>query len=206
MTKSKKVWWRIFHLTLSVIQATRPYHSLNHLRMASLSIWLAHGDVIMPFQSRAGRLGVAAQRLRSGHPLVSSPLARAVLCWDHSVSWWKAVEWPDLRSEGCGMQSTMVVNVRLETRKYMSVWSDPFSSSCQDPICFPESSGTNHYPSTRALGDNSSRAQFLLSLETISKINNPRHHYIKKIRLQQSFSEILSCCTKHGPHYKEHHS
>lgn len=136
----------------------------------------------------------------------SSPLARAMLCWDRSVSWWKAVEWPDLRSEGCGMQSTMVVNVRLETRKYMSVWSDPFPSSCQDPICFPESSGTNHYPSTRALGDNSSRAQFLLPLETISKVNNPRHHYIKKIRLQQYFSEILSCCTKHGPHYKEHHS
>lgn len=79
------------------------------------------------------------------------------------------------------MQSTMVVNVRLETKKYKSVWSDPFPSSSQDPICFPESSGANQYPSTWALGDNSSRSQFFLLLETISKVNNTGYHYIKKI-------------------------
>lgn len=87
------------------------------------------------------------------------------------------VEWPGLRLEGCVMQSVMAVEVRLETRKYMSVWSDPFLSSHQNPICFPESSGANQYSCSWALGGSSSRTQFSFALETILKVNNTGHHY-----------------------------
>lgn len=79
------------------------------------------------------------------------------------------------------MQSIMAVKVRLETRKYMSVWSEPFLSSHQNLICFPESSGANRYSCSWALWDSSSRTQFSFALETIFKVNNTRYHYSKKI-------------------------
>lgn len=81
----------------------------------------------------------------------------------------------------------------------MSVWSDPFPSSSQDPICFPESSGANQYPSTWALGDNSSRSQFFLLLETISKVNNTGYHYIKKIWLQHPSQKYVLVAQKMDP-------
>lgn len=142
--------------------------------------WLAHGDIMILFQNRTWDLGVGAQSLRSGCPLVPKSWREA--CCVETMLWAdKMLTWLDLGSEGCVMQSIMAVEVRLETRKYMSVWSDPLLGSHENPIRFPESSGTNHCSCSRALWGSSSRTQSSLALEIILKVNNTRYHYLKKV-------------------------
>lgn len=79
------------------------------------------------------------------------------------------------------MPSIMAAEVRLETRKYMSVWSHPLLGSHENPICFPESSGPDHCSCSQALWGSSFRTQSSLVLEIILKVNNTRYHSLKKV-------------------------
>lgn len=130
--------------TIIIGQSSGSHHpgaSRTELRQV---IWLAHSDITILFQSRTQGLSVSVQSLRSGHPLVPKPWQEPHC--EETILWAdKKLTWLGLGSEGCVMQSIMAVEVRLETKKYMSVWSDPLLGSHENPICFPESSGTNHY-------------------------------------------------------------
>ena len=201
------------HTHTRIIRATGEYHTpifWNHYPRASRTelrqaIWLAHGDIMLLFQSWTWDLGVGAQILRSGCPLAPKPWRAP--CFAETILWAdKKLTWLGLGSEGCVTQSAIAVEVRLETRKYMSVWSDHLLGSHEKPICFPESSGTDHCSCSRALWGSSSRTQSPLALEIILKVNNTRYHYLKKVCGSNILLRNILLLHKNGPHYREFYS
>ena len=199
--------------THTIIWATGQYHRpifWNHHPRASRTelrqaVWLVHGDIMHLFQSWTWDLGVGAQSLRSGCPLAPRPWREP---WCAETVLWadKKLTWLGLGSEGCVTESTMAMEVRLETRKYMSVWSDPLLGSHEKPIRFPESSGTAHCSCSRALWGSSSRTQSPLALEIILKVNNTSYHYLKKVCGSNILLRNILLFHKMGPHYKEFYS